>query len=136
MEVEILVSKDVKLYSLGCEIKYKGTSIIYDDNKITFLFFYLPNIKRVYIVNGKLQNSNLVQVKEKINIICTLDDLYFYRLKKFIEQKGTEFLFDLPTMFYRELSILIKQKNYQKKLNSLYDKYLIEVKYGINYPNY
>lgn len=136
MEVEILVSRDVKLFSLGSELKYKGTSIIYDDNKITFLFFYFPNLKRLYIVNGKTKKNSLKQVKEKINIICILDNIYFNRFKNFIRDKDINVLYNLPTLFYRELSLFIKKKNYKKNLNILYNKYSNGVKNGINYTYY
>ena len=126
MKVFPLKNEFVKMYSLGFEKSYKGTFIIYDDNSITFLFFYYKKHCRVYIIDGIKNNMNLVQVYEKINLIAVYRDYMCKRLVKFLKLKRKEndrFIFHINPLFYREIGNFLAKKNYLIYINYLYEKY-------------
>lgn len=125
MEVELLSTDFVKLFSMGKEIEYTGKTIVYDNNKIVFLFFYYKNIFRIYIVNGKKANENLVQIKnQKINKICIYENKIAWRFKKCIDEiEDKSILYDLCECFFIELKSFLYKQNYKLYFKRLLDKY-------------
>jgi hypothetical protein len=129
MTVSALSNEFVKLYSIGKEIGYNGTTIEYADNTNTFLIFYYHKYCRLYVINGKKENQNLVQVKEKINIEAIYSQIECKRLVKFIKEKREdEFLYFINPLFFKEINTLLKKKNYLSYINYIYDRYKERVK--------
>lgn len=126
MTVQKLDDDYVKLFSLGKEIGYTGKEIIYDDDSIILLYFYYQFFTRLYIINGKKESDNLVQVKEKCNIIAKFDDKLARRFKRFSEdvlKENPDILFELPEIFFLKCRLLIDKKNWKIDLLRLYEEY-------------
>lgn len=125
--------KYFKIYSIGVEKEYLGTSINYFDETITFIFFYFPRLCRVYIVNGKLKKNEVPEINEKVNLIAQYDNKSCYRIKKFLEEKShiENSIFYFPEIFFSQLSAFLEKQRYKDTLNNLYDKYKKDLDYGI-----
>ncbi len=125
MIVENVNNGYVKTYSLGIEKKYLGNEIIYDNNSVTFLFFYYPKHSRVYIFSGDKALINIPQVKEKVHLLCQYEDKGCYRIKLFLDEilEKEKIIYNFPFLFFTQLSSFIEKKNYKRLLNNLYDKY-------------
>lgn len=125
MTVYPLKNDYCSLYSIGIEKKYNGTSIEYENTTATLLYFYYPFHTRLYIVNGTLQEKDLVQVEEKIHFICTYSDRYAIRIRNLINQKILEekLIFFFPPLFWMQLRAFVLKRNYRNKFELLYQKY-------------
>ncbi len=133
MTVKILNNDYVKLYSLGIEKDYTGSEIIYNDDSMTFLFFYYECFVRLYVVNGKKKIINLVQVKEKCNIIINFDDKEARRIRTFIGTKvENKIIFYLPEEFFQKIKLIINDRNWKYKIENIYKEYLGDYLDGIN----
>lgn len=137
MEILRLESDYIKLYSVGIEHKYKGSSIIYYDNTLTFLYFYMPSYMRLYIINGQNKKKYIPQVKEKINHILTLEGKYARRFKNFMDEKlkTEKIVFFFPPIFIREISCVIECNDYKFYMERIYKKYKNRYKNGIIHIN-
>lgn len=125
MIVNILKNDYVELNSFGVEKDYQGSYIEYEDSTVTLLYFYYPHYLRVYAVNGLQKKDNLVQINEKINIICYFDKKKARRLKKLILDvfpKNND-IYYFHSLFFRELYVLLERKHYINCCTDLYYKY-------------
>lgn len=124
MTVNILRNEFVKLNSYGVELNYYGTSIEYCDDTNTFLLFYYKKFCRAYVINGKNEEQNLVQVKERIQIIVKYDNRSCKRFFKFLRSKiDDEFIYTIDPLFFCEIKTFLEKRNYMDYLNYIYAKY-------------
>lgn len=73
-----------KMFTQGVELKYKGTSIVYDDRSATVLYFYWPSFSCAYVVDGLGDKDEVPQVVGKCRKIFKLEGKYVNRLKRFL----------------------------------------------------
>ena len=124
MTVCSLNNEFVRLYSIGKEIGYNGTTIEYANNINTFLIFYYNKFCRIYVINGQEEKQNLVQVKEKIKVEALYDKKECMRLVKFIKSKrDDDFLYFINPLFFKEINVFLRKKNYLNYLEYIFEKY-------------
>jgi len=127
-------SEEVKLFSLGIEKNYFGTSIEYYDYSNTFLYFYYPKYLKLYVINGVKSVSNIPCVEGLCNLIVTYEDGFARKIKKFIEEKKDEkYIYFMPPVFFRLLLAFEHKKKVNEHLNILYENFKRKLINGVDY---
>jgi len=134
--MEILKYKDeyFKVFSLGIEKEYKGKSIIYENTTKTLVYYYMPNHKRLYIIDGTKEEMSLFNVVEKVRIIGILLDrevkLFTKYLKEIINNNK---IFYMDDDFFIDIAITLKAKKPQKTdIYQVFTKYVKEKEFYKN----
>jgi hypothetical protein len=113
MEIVRNEEKNIKVYALGIETEYRGVSTVYDDEAKTFVYYYYPQYKRMYVLDGKTASLSIPLVNNKIRVITVLEDQrvvkFNHYFKKVIENKR---LFYFPDSFFREIRITMYKKKW------------------------
>jgi len=112
MEVDIYEDEDTKMYSDGIETGYSGKSIIYDDTKKTFVYYYYINHQRMYVIDGKKDEVYLPNIKEAVRIITVYEDRQVKVFKKYLKSIiKNKTIFSMGDDFFLELKIMLTKKS-------------------------
>jgi hypothetical protein len=113
MEIYRNTAKNIKVYTLGIEKEYRGVSTIYDDDAKTFIYYYYPHYKRMYIIDGTEKELWIPLVENKIRVISVLENnnvvKFNHSFKNVIENKS---LFYFPDSFFREIDLIMEQRRW------------------------
>lgn len=125
--MEIIKYSDdfIKVFSAGIEKDYRGTSIVYENMTKTLIYYYYPNHKRLYVVDGKREDWGLPQVIERVRKIAVFYDrqvrLFNRYMRSILKNKSIFYLCD---SFFYDLDILLKNsKTKFIDIMILYNKY-------------
>lgn len=115
--MEVFIHKDdfLKMYSDGIEKEYRGTSIVYKDDLKTLIYYYMPNHKRLYVVDGKKEETSLMNVVEKVRVVCLLKDRevsYFSKYLKPIIKSNKIFYMDDD--FFMDVAVVLRSRKHGK----------------------
>ena len=111
--------------------EYKDSSKVkclkYPKLNITFMTAHASKglgYDNVIVINGKNEEQNLVQVKERIQIIVKYDNRSCKRFFKFLRSKiDDEFIYTIDPLFFCEIKTFLEKRNYMDYLNYIYAKY-------------
>jgi len=128
--MEIYKQKDdfFKVFSLGIEEDYRGTSIVYRNDTKTFVYYYFPNHKRLYIIDGKKEEINLVNIVEKVRIIGILKNREVNYFKKYLKEiiKNQKIFYMNDDFFVDVITVLKSRKPVQSEILQVYYKNIEE----------
>ena len=119
MEIKVLEEDAAaKMFTQGVELKYKGTSIVYDDRYVTVIYFYWPSFSCVYVVDGLSKTDDVPQVVDKCRKIFRLEGKYVGRLKKFLSLHPLSL--KLGYDFFVSLGSVIELSEWKSKTEALW----------------
>jgi len=124
MEIYIYKDNFIKIFSVGVEKEYRGKSIVYENNTKTLVYYYMPSYRRLYIIDGKREDTHLLNIEEKVRVIGMLENRevnYFTKyLKEMIKSNKIFFMND---DFFIDIIIALKVKRPKKsEIIQIYNK--------------
>jgi hypothetical protein len=124
MEVFVYKDRYINMFSDGIEDKYKGKSIIYNNLTKTFIYYYYKNHKKLYIIDGKREETQLANVIEKVRIIGVLRNREVANFTKYLKMLiKNKKIFYMEDDFFIDITIIIKKRPKMSDIMQVFEKY-------------